>query len=701
MKRNQAQLFVCIALALQFSLRAQTNIVSTNLPATRLPDVIVTGRADSMLGLADSAAQGTIGAKQLADRPILRAGELLEAIPGVIITQHAGGGKANQYFLRGFNLDHGTDIALDLDGMPLNLPSHAHGPGYSDMNIVIPELVQRINYEKGPYFANDGDFSSAGAGHLEFFKSLPQPMMVLEAGMYGYERAMFAASSKVGSGQLLYGGEAFHDDGPWLRPDDYQKFNGLITYSQGDESRGFSLTAHGYHGQWNSSDQIAESAVSTGVIPFFGTLNPTDGGTSQRYSVQGEWHREDADSTTKIMAYGFYYDLNLFSDFTYFLVDTNRGDQFEQQDHRLVEGLKASHTMFNRWWGRDVANTFGLQVRNDSIDNGLYQTQNRLRVSKTDTNGVVLPAVTRQDAITETSGGFYYENKINWAENFRSILGLRGDIYFFDVNDMNPVNSGRRATAVASPKLSLIFGPWAKTEFYVNGGFGYHSDDARGTSATINPDGTPAGKLNGLFQTKGAEIGVRTLAVPHLQSSFSLWYLHSDSELLFEGDTGNTVNSPQPSNRYGIEWANYWTPTEHLTFDLDYADSIARFTSPDSGGGERVPEAINQVLSAGVTLHDLHGFTASLRLRYFGPRDLISTGAYQSRATTLVNLGVGYKFNKQWSLSAEVFNLFDSRDHDIDYVYESRVRPGDAPSTQDHFHPVEPIQCRFALTARF
>ena len=258
--------------------------------------VNVQGREDDLIGIAESATQGTVGAKEIEDRPILRSGEVLETVPGLIITQHAGGGKANQYFLRGFNLDHGTDFAVFLDDMPLNLPSHAHGEGYADMNIVIPEFVQRVNYEKGPYYADVGNFGSAGSAHLEFFKTLPENFFQVEGGMYGYGRAVFGVSQKLGSGNLLYGGEAYHDDGPWTHPDDYYKFNGLLTYSQGDDADGFSITARAYHGKWNSSDQIPVTAMP--LVGFFGALNPTDGGNSQRYSLQAEWHRQGANSAT-------------------------------------------------------------------------------------------------------------------------------------------------------------------------------------------------------------------------------------------------------------------------------------------------------------------------------------------------------------------------------------------------------------------
>jgi hypothetical protein len=710
-----------------------TNQIAGGTHVTRLPDVFVTGRQDSLLGIADSATQGTTGAAQLADRPILRSGEIMETIPGVIITQHAGGGKANQYFLRGFNLDHGTDFATFLDDMPLNLPSHAHGEGYSDMNSVIPEFVERLNYEKGPYYADVGNYGSAGSAHLNFYRVLPQDFVTLEGGMYGFERGVIGISKTNRWGNLLFGGEVYHDDGPWVNPDDYRKFNGILTYSHGDEANGFSVTARGYDGIWNSSDQIA---ASFGATNFFGAINPTDGGKSQRYSLQGEWHQQCPNSETKITLYAFYYYLNLFSDFTYYLTDPVHGDQFEQQDNRWVAGLDAHHSLFNQSFKRDVDNTFGLQVRNDWIDNGLYQTEDRVRVAKvdTDTDGLPgglfsngfpyanLPAATDVNDLTDTQVGLYWENKIQWADKVRSVAAIRGDVEYIDVTSFtNPTNSGTASAFLPSPKLGLIFGPWDQTEFYVQGGYDFHSNDGRGATQTQEPisadfpNGGTTAKISPLVETRGAEVGVRTLRVPKLQSTVSLWYLHSDSELEQDGDTGGTIASDQSSDRYGVEWANYYTLARHLAFDLDAADSVARFTSVDPAdaapispgstvlgpGGNHVPEAVGLVISSGLTLHDFHGFSSSLRLRYFGPRDLTSDGDYKSRQTLLLNAEAGYQINQTWRVSVEFLNLLDRHDHDIDYAYSSQVTPSSVARFQDVFHPVEPFQMRAGLTAVF
>jgi hypothetical protein len=694
---------VAFVLACAICVTGRASAQSTNAP-TRLEDVVVQGREDSLVGHADSATQGTVGAKQLAERPVLRTGEILETVPGVIITQHAGGGKANQYFLRGFNLDHGTDFYTELDGMPLNLPTHGHGHGYTDMNSVIPELVQRVNYEKGVYYAANADFSSAGAAHLETFRVLPQSFVTVEGGMDGYGRLAFGTSPKVGHGHLLMAGEAYHHDGPWENPDNYRKFNGLLTYSVGDASAGYSFTARGYHGEWDSSDQIAASAERRNIIDFYDSLDDTTGGDSQRYSLQAEWHRADDESSTKLTAYGFYYDMDLFSNFTYFLGDEDRGDQFEQVDRRWVAGLQASHTLFNEWFDRPVENTFGLQSRNDVIRNGLYQTEKTHRVSKNmvdeDGNPLVLNATTRRDEILQSSVGLYYENKAQWTEKFRTVAGVRGDVFYWDVDSTLDANSNDRADVIASPKLSLIFGPWADTELYVQGGFGYHSNDGRGANTRVDPvTGARVQRADPLVQTYGAEVGARTAYVPGLQSSLSLWWLDVDSELLFVGDAGATEAS-RPSRRYGVEFANYYNVTKWLALDADFALSHAEFRDSDPAG-DHVPGSIESVVAAGVTMRNDWGLFGSLRLRYFGPRPLIEDDSERSNSTLMLNAQVGYHINKTWTVTAEVLNLLDRRDHDIEYFYASRVRPGDDAREERHYHPVEPIQVRVGLTARF
>jgi hypothetical protein len=364
-----------------------------------------------------------------------------------------------------------------------------------------------------------------------------------------------------------------------------------------------------------------------------------------------------------------------------------------------------------------------------------------------------LPATTERDDFTDTIGSAYVENKIQWASKFRSVLALRGDDEKFVVTSLaypidmttlpngttttvNAANSGSATKFLPSPKASLIFGPWANTEFYLQGGFSFHSNDGRGATQQVEPvspdnpyPDTPAAKIPPLVQTKGGEIGVRTTALPHLQSTLSLWYLRSNSELMQDGDTGGTSASEQSSNRYGLEWANYYTPTEHLAVDFDISDSRAQFTQidPDDAtqyvtnssitingnpvgsfyaqqsdpGGKLVPEAVRVVISSGITLHDYKGFSSSLRLRYFGPRDLTSDGLYQSSQTVLLNGEVGDQFFKKWHVTAEFLNMLDRKDADIDYAYVYQIVPTAAPGFGRVNHPTEPFLVRFGLGRTF
>src|SRR5437867_3466438 len=368
------------------------------------PQVRIIGHYENAVGTSDAASQGYITPQLIEARPMQRAGEVLEYVPGVIITQHSGDGKANQYFLRGFNLDHGTDFLTTIDHMPVNMPTHAHGQGYSDINFLLPELVSRVAYKKGPYYADEGDFSSAGAADIDYYTKMPEGIASLALGSNGYRRAMAASSFDAGPGHLLYGFELFHNDGPWINPEDYRKLNGVLRFSEGTNADGYTLSLMGYTGKWNATDQIPQRAVDDGTISRFGAIDPTDGGKTSRYSVS-----LDRDKT---------------------------------------------------------------------------------------------PSTARSDKVLQTGVGLYYENAIQWTDTFRSIAGMREDFYGARVDSDNPANSGTTSAHIASPKLGFIFGPFDKTEYFLNYGQGFHSNDARGTTITT--------KVPPLVKTRGEEIGMRT-----------------------------------------------------------------------------------------------------------------------------------------------------------------------------------------------
>ena len=664
-----------------------------------MPEIVVEERSDSMIGIADTSTQGTIGAQQLEERPISRPGEVLEAMPGVIVTQHSGDGKANQYFLRGFNLDHGTDMAGFFNGIPINLPSNAHGEGYLDLNFLIPELIQKMDYGKGPYFANVGNFGSAGWENIQTFQTLPKALQRWKYGSWNYERALLADSTKAGQGNLFGAFEFVHEDGPWDVPENYLKYNGILTYSQGDTSQGFSATAMGYHGTWNATNQIPELAVAEGLVDRFGNLNPTDGGLTDRYTLSAEYHQADEHSATKIMGYAYYYNMGLWNDFTFFLDDPVHGDQFEQKDTRWVQGVRASRTWFGNWCGMAMENT--IRTRHSKRrDPRRPDSHRRTERSCTPFVTTILWKRTWPPTLKTRFNGFHGFARLRaFAYDFINFNNKNDFTYF--TNGPNPADSGDRFEYTPEPKLSLIFGPWAKTEFYLNGGLGFHTDDARGVNTTQDPiTGQPVERALPIAQTEGAEVGVRTLAIPNLQSTLTFWALRLQSELVWDGDAVRPCPVLTPDLRKGVEWANYYTPTKWLTIDADFATSTAHFLG-NPVGGDYVPEAARMVIASGVTVHDVNGWTTSLRWRYFGPRYLTQDGSQLSPSTSLLYYNLGYKINKNWSIEGDIFNLLNTKADDITYYYTYRLTPTGRPENGYTFHPVEPRTFRVSLTIGF
>lgn len=694
-KKNIAVLTALTLLCMQAA-QAQTSATKdadntkNSKDGDAIQTVTVAGNYDNAIGTSNAASQGSVTANLISNRPALRTGELLEFVPGMIVTQHSGDGKANQYFLRGFNLDHGTDFATYVDGMPVNMRSHAHGQGYSDLNFLMPELVQRIDYKKGPYFADEGDFASAGAAHIRLVDKLPQGIASLSLGSYGYQRAVLANSLAAANGTLLYGLELNRNNGPWDTPENVRKYSGILRYSQGTQDDGFNVTAMAYKNNWNSTDQVPLRAVQSGLIDRFGAIDPSDGGQTSRYSLSYSMRKRTQDSLFEMDAYAVQSSLDLFSNFTYFLDNPDGGDQFNQSERRRMLGFNVSQSWFSNIGGLDMRNKVGFQTRYDNVSPvGIYNTFAQQRVS-----------TIRQDEVKEASAGLYAENTIQWLPKLRSIAGVRYDAYHFDVNSSIQGDSGKVNDHIISPKLSLIFGPWDKTEYFANYGSGFHSNDARGTTQTRLPDGGASTPVTPLVKTKGGELGMRTEIIPGLQSSLALWRLDIDSELLFVGDAGETEPS-RASRRTGIEWNNHYIAAPWLLLDLDLAASRASYTQYDPVGAY-IPGSIDRVASFGVTFTDVGRWYGGFDLRYFGPRPLVEDNSVRSSSTTLAYARVGYKISPKTKLILDVFNLFDKQASDIDYYYQSRLKGESPDGVNDvHFHPVEPRTMRLSLVHNF
>ncbi|MBQ0930510.1 TonB-dependent receptor [Ideonella alba] len=660
--------------------------------------VEVSGRHyDNAVGSSDAASEGVIRAELLKSRPAQRPGEVLEFVPGVIVTQHSGDGKANQYFLRGFNLDHGTDFATTVSGMPVNMPTHGHGQGYSDLNFLIPELVDRITYRKGPYFATHGDFASAGAADIAYRMRLDAPFVQLTLGEHGYRSAVGGGSTELAPDTTLLGVvEGMVNDGPWTVPENLRRRNGVLSLSQGSRAQGWSASAMAYDARWTSTDQVPQRLIDAGTYqgrPFgaYDSLDPSDGGSTSRASLSGEWHRTDDAGETRVSAYAMRYRLKLFSNFTYALERPATGDQFSQQDARSVYGLRAARA----WQLSDTLRIeLGAQLRHDRIRVGLFDTQARR-----------ILATTREDDVVQTQAALYAQAAWQATPWLKAIAGLRADHARFRVDSLKgdaiaAANSGRASDQQLSPKLSLVLGPWAKTELFVNAGRGLHSNDARGTTAHRDPKiGDPVDPVPGLVPQRGWELGLRTEALPGLQSSLALWQLRSASELVYVGDAGATEAS-EASTRRGIEFNNRWTPSRHWLLDADFAWTHARFDN-----GDRIPNAVDRVASVAATLKDWGAWSASLQWRYLGSGALIEDNSQRSRPASTLNLrlsrDLGAWIGRPTTLTLDVFNLTNRRVDDIQYWYESQL-PGEAAPVEDRIvHPAEPRSLRLTLALSF
>jgi outer membrane receptor protein involved in Fe transport len=662
-------------------------------PEGSTQSITVTGHYDNAVGTSDAASQGVINRELLKSRPALRPGEVLEFVPGLIVTQHSGDGKANQYFLRGFNLDHGTDFATRINGMPVNMPTHGHGQGYTDLNFLLPELVQRIEYRKGPYFAGNGDFSSAGSADIQYLKRFDAPFGQLTLGQNNFRRGVAGTSFEVAPEVMLLGAlELQRADGPWTVPERLKKDNAVFILSGGTAALGWSASAMAYRARWTATDQVPQRLIDSGTYngqPFgrFDSLDPTTGGDTRRVSLSAEWHADGERGRTKISLYTIDYALDLNSNFTYALERPAVGDQFKQRDERRVFGLDAVQSFNHTLGGLEARSEVGASMRHDRIRVGLFDSVARQ-----------VTATTRDDKVRETLLGVHVQTAIELLPGtLRTVAGVRADRLSSKVDALSlAANGGSASDTQISPKLSLVAGPFSKTEFFVNAGRGFHSNDARGTTATIDPKtGDAVSRVPPLVASRGWELGARSEAIRGLQSSIALWKLDFDSELVYIGDAGATEASAA-STRRGIEWNNRWVPVPWLLFDADLAWTHARFKT-----GERIPNSIDRVASIAATVRELGPWSASLQLRYLGPGALIEDNSVRSSPSTTANLRLGYKFNPQIEATLDVFNLFDKKVNDIQYFYESQLPTEAAPVADRHVHPAEPRTARLTVQVRF
>jgi outer membrane receptor protein involved in Fe transport len=620
-------------------------------------EIVVEGSLPTTVGSLE-----IVRARDLMLRPRRRPADILEVVPGLEVVQHAGGGKANQYFIRGFDADHGTDLALTVDGLPVNMVSHGHGQGYADLHFVIPELVDRIEVKKGPYFAELGDFATAGAVDLVLKDDVRANSLTLSGGSFDTYRGLAIGGFDAGPVRTLVAGEIYATNGPFLAGEDLRRFN-LLARGKTELGGGdLTLTFGGYGAEWDASGQLPNREIEAGRLDRYGSIDPSEGGDSKRFNGYAKWERLSGDDELAVMAYVSSYDLSLFSNFTFFSRDPVNGDMIEQTDDRIIAGARA-HYRFDAELGPfELSTTFGLETRSDFIDNGLYYARERERIS----------TVTEAE-IREVSLGVFGKEAIRFTDWLRAEVGVRGDLFYFDV-----AGAGDQTALLASPKASVILTPLDATDVYLNFGLGFHSNDARGVVG---------GEVTPLTRALGAEAGARTRLFDRLDVGASFFLLDLDSEIVWVGDEGTTEASGA-TRRLGVEAEARLEIFRWLWADADFTWTQARFVDAAPGEDE-IPLAPRLAISGGITAVHPIGIFGRLGVLHLTDRPATEDGFITARGFTKADLTFGYR-NDLFEVSLDLENLLDQDIREAQFATVSRLpNETSAASCSEGTRPVE------------
>ncbi|WP_457353318.1 TonB-dependent receptor [Sphingomonas sp. UYP23] len=686
-------------------------------PPPQNTDIIVTASRLDLLGRAATASQGTITAKEVALRPIYRPGQLFESIPGLVVTIHSGEGKAQQYLIRGYNLDHGTDFASFVDDMPVNRPSNTHGQGYSDLNFLIPQIVSAIDYTKGPYYAGIGDFGSVASAHTRIANEIPNQARVT-VGTDGYQELFGGGTVRLGEDRrLLAAIDLAHYDGPWQPAQDFKKANATLRYSQGNATDGLSVTGMFYQSGGGLITDQPLRAIEAGLIDRFGTLDPSDHSESLRYSLSAHLDKPVGAGQLAVSLYAIHSTMTLWNNFTHYLYDPVNGDQASQSEDRNTFGGTAAYTFQNRFGTLQSETVVGLQARYDTafVDRkhtrGRTTTLDYCNLQQDDAPILTYAAVNgycTADRVHMLDIAPYVQNTLHWTPWLRTIVGLREEYY--RASDVSFV-TGTRGSGhqwLAQPKASVAIGPFAKTELYASYGRGFHSNDVRGVYGTVPAVGTPlaSGTTPLLAQTTGFEIGIRSNIIPRLSLQLAVFQQDFDSELRYNADTGQD-EAGAPSRRKGLEVSGQYHPFRWLELNADLAFAKPRYRTADLAAygltAPYIADAPNFIYSAGILVDKLGGWSGSLIWRRLGTHHLSDGEAYPiDQGYSEWNLNIGYALPHGWQIGVGIFNLFNSRDEAADYYYTSRL-PGEPSEGVADFqqHPLEPRSARFSLTKTF
>ncbi|TWB46345.1 TonB-dependent receptor [Nitrospirillum viridazoti] len=702
------------ALEQDASAQDASTIATKAAPETASPSeiLVIASRVD-MLDRASTASQGIITREEVELRPIYRASQLFESIPGLVVTVHSGEGKAQQYLIRGYNLDHGTDFASFVDEMPVNRPTNAHGQGYSDLNFLIPQVVAGLDYTKGPYYAGIGDFGSVASAHTRLLDEMPTKI-ISTVGTDGYQDVFVGGTYHLSGDQKLLGAlDLSHYDGPWHPKQNFKKANALLRYSQGTANDGLSLTGMFYQSAGGLITDQPKRAVEAGLIGRFGTLDPTDHSESLRYSLSAHLDKPLGPGQLSLSFYGIQSSMQLVNNFTHYLDDPINGDQEAQHESRTTIGAAGSFTSLNSFGSVESETVVGVQGRYDTVFVTRQHTLNRTTIltycNLRQNDGSVTAYATvntycNADRVHLLDLGPYVQNTMRWTPWLRTVAGVREELYHATDHSEVTGTGGEGDQLLFQPKGSLILGPLAKTELYFSAGRGFHSNDVRGVFGTVPAEGTSlaGGTTSMLVSTSGYEIGLRTNIIPNLSLQFAAFQQDFGSELIYNPDTGQD-QAGAPSRRKGIEISGQYHPFKWLELNADLAFSKPRYHTRDLAAyGLNAPfiaDAPNFIYSAGVLVSDLGPWTGSLIWRRLGTHHLNDGEDYPlDKGYSEFNLDIGYQLSERIKLGISVFNLLNSHDEAADYYYTSRLKgEPDEGVTGFQVHPLEPRSARFTV----
>ena len=700
-----------------------------------LDEIVVAAERLTLLGSATTASEGVVADQELQLAPEYRPGQTLETVPGLIVTLHSGEGKANQFLLRGYNLDHGTDLDTTVDGMPVNEPTHAHGQGYTDLNFLMPELADEITYTKGPYYASVGDFGAVGSVRVSYRDTIADQVS-LTAGTLGFQRVFSAGSEALGDGRLLAAGEVQHYDGPFVTPDDARKENLVLRYSDGDARDGYSVTGMYYHQLWTNTTDIPLRAISEGLVPDrFGTLDPSDGGRAQRASLAANYQATAGTGQLRASAFFIYNELHLFNDFTHFLVDPVHGDQEDQFENRRAIGGAVSYALPLQLGSVRNDVSLGGLMRYDDLGVGRFASEDQNPLPPQPD----LPSYSNDDQVYLYSGAVYLQADTQWTPTLRTVLGLRDDYqhgtdvdYLAALHELaGYTNGGTAAQSLVQPKGSLIYAASDSLELYLAAGRGFHSADLRGVNQDKSVDlGLPHTPL--LARQEGQEAGLRAAIDRRLAFTLAVYNLWQQAETIIDPDVGQDSAGP-PSRRYGYEINVTYQINPSLEFYASYSGDHTRFTHPFDDGtghlGDYITDAPVATGSLALYLSRLGPWSGGLNYRYLGNYPLSSgpcvnaaavhdfpgvatscanaptaPGQVNARGFGELNLDVHYALSSRWSASLGLYNLLNTHASAAEFWYVDRLRTEISAYPDGradvHEHPLEPFMARLTIARR-